>query len=376
MKIIINAFQYAPIITGTDRMAHNFLLELQEIDSDSRYLVVCSNEEYNRSAITNKNFKVIAPFKVPGSRHLQRIYNKLWRILLPVRLKLLSADCYFSFHNMSLPPISVAKRMLVFNLDLIPVVISGYESIHGKSKEELLEDYKKVAERADHFISISEFSKQELCKELGILPEKVSVVHLAINPDFTKNTDISDSQIVPSSYFLTIGGTEPRKNVETVVEAFSRLPEKTQIDNPLVIIGGEWHGISLDKFKNQPNVICLGYVKEQDLPGLYKHAKGFIFASKYEGFGFTILEAMANSVPVISSNSSSLAEVAGESALLFNANDVEQLVKHMQSLMGDPTLSQRLIKLGEERVKKFSWKASTQKLYSIIMNDNSLEQGL
>lgn len=374
MKIIINAFQYAPNITGTDRMAHNFLIELQKIDIENSYIIVCSNESYNRSAITNSNFRVIAPLKIPGTTLIQRIYNKFWRTVLPLRLKLLNADCYLSFHNMSLPSIQVAKRLFVFNLDLIPIVIPGYESIHGKSKDELIEDYKKIAKRADHFISISEFSKDELCQELGVKPEDVSVIHLAVDPDFASKAELKNPLLNPGEYLLTIGGTEPRKNVETVVRAFTQLPEELQKKHPLVIIGGEWHGISLDKFKAYPNIICLGYVNEEELPGLYKNAKVFIFASEYEGFGFTILEAMVSGTPVISSNSSSLTEVAMNGALLFNPHDTTQLANHINSLLLDPSVPNSLVNMGNKRVKKFSWEASAKKLHSIIMNDKPLEQ--
>jgi glycosyltransferase involved in cell wall biosynthesis len=366
MKIIINAFQYAPTITGTDRMAHNFLLELQKIDTENRYIVICSNESYNRSSLTNRNFKIIAPLKLPASKLLQRIYNKLWRVTLPLRLKLLNADCYFSFHNMSLPPISIAKRMIVFNLDLIPLVLPGYESIHGKSKEELKDEYKKIARRANHFISISEFSKNELCQELGVDKNKVSVIHLAINEGFTKDTELKNPLLSTGRYILTIGGTEPRKNVATVVESFSKLPQNLQEEFPLAIIGGEWHGISLDAFRQTPNVLCLGYVPEEELSGLYKNARAFIFASEYEGFGFTILEAMASGVPVITSTSSSLAEVAGNGALLFDAHDTDQLSDHIKTLLTDPTVSTRLIELGNQRVNEFSWSDAARKLHSII----------
>jgi glycosyltransferase involved in cell wall biosynthesis len=347
-------------------MAHNFLVELQKIDNANKYTIICSNESYNRSAISAKNFSVIAPLRMPGSKLVQRIYNKIWRSLLPLRLRLLNADCYFSFHNMTLPPISVAKRMVVFNLDLIPIVLSGYESIHHKSKTELVEEYKQVAKRADHVISISEFSKKELCQELGVEEERVSVVHLAVSPDFVKDLTLSNKTLEPKRYLLTIGGTEPRKNVDNVVHAFSQLSKQLQERFPLVVIGGEWHGIKLDSFKAHPNVVCLGYVKEQDLPGLYKNAKAFIFASEYEGFGFTILEAMATGTPVISATGSSLDEVAGNATLTFDPKNSQELSQRINQVLVDSELELRLIASGKEQNERFSWEKSAKKLYEII----------
>lgn len=376
MKIIINAFQYAPTITGTDRMAHNFLIELQKLDSENRYVVVCSNESYNRSAITSHNFTVIKPSTLPFGSFVQRVYNKLWRILLPVRLKLLGADIYFSFHNMQLPGIRVAKRMVVFNLDLIPIVLPGYESIHRKNKQELIEQYKKIAARADHFLSISEFSKNELCHELAIDADKVSVIHLAVSPDFATNAKLLTPGLTSGNYLLTIGGTEPRKNVETVVKAFTQLPPELQLRYPLAIIGGAWHGLGLEKFNQHPNIHCLGYVKENELPGLYKNAAAFIFASEYEGFGFTILEAMAAGTPVINAHGSSLDEVAGKATLTFDAKNASQLSEQITLLLSDDTLHARLIELGDEQSKAFSWEKSALKLHDIITGNNSLEHNL
>lgn len=366
MRIIINAFQYAHTVTGTDRMAHNFLTELQKIDTTNEYFVICSIESYNRSAIKNENFKVIKPLELSGNQLLQRIYNKLWRTLLPVRLKLLGADCYFSFHNMSLPQISVAKRMIVFNLDLIPIVLPGYESIHKKSRDALTEEYRKIAERADHFISISEFSKNELNQLLGVAKDKVSVVHLAARPDFGQDAQLENPELRAGKYLLTIGGTEPRKNVETVVHAFIELPTELQQSYPLVIVGGEWHGISLEKLRAHPHIKCLGYVHEDELPGLYKNARAFVFASEYEGFGFTILEAMAAGTPVISSNSTSLEEVAGNAALLFEPHDIFALKQHIESVIKDTGLSKRLVDAGQTRLREFSWTNSAKKLHEVI----------
>ena len=369
MKIIINAFQYSPDITGTDRMAHSFLSHLQEIDPTNKYIVVCSDESYNRSAITGANFSVISPLQLHCGRLIQRVYNKLWRTILPYRLMIRRADVYFSFHNMSLPRQQVATKMLAFNLDLIPVVIDGYSAIHRKSKEELLEEYKMVAARADHFISISEFSKNELCKLLDVEASRVTVIPLAVNESFTSSSNKLRTELKPKKYLLTIGGTEPRKNVSTIVEAFQKLPEQLQAKFPLVIMGGEWHGISIENFRSTPNVICLGYVPESELVSLYKNCTAFVFASVYEGFGFTVLEAMASNVPVISSDASSLAEVAHDAALTFEPNDVEMLSKHLETVLTNPNIANQLVDRGRKRVAEFSWEISTRQLLTIITND-------
>jgi glycosyltransferase involved in cell wall biosynthesis len=365
--IIIDAYQYAPNITGSDRMGANFLRELQKIDHENRYYVLCSQEPYIPGIIINDNFTVIKPLKLPAPRIVTRIINKLWRHAISLRLLLLRADTYYSFHNMKLPRRRVAKRMIASNLDLIPLVLDEYKGLGRLSFEQQKQEFERVASSADAFVSISDFSKHELCSALAVPEERVSVIYLAADPRFTTGQPSASTLTLPNAFIFTIGGSEPRKNVAAVVGAFSKLPERLQRTFPLLIAGGEWHGRSLDPLKVNPNVTTLGYVSEDDLLALYEHAAAFVFASTYEGFGFTILEAMACGTPVLSATGSSLDEVAGEAAITFHPSDVTGLRKSLERVLSDEQLRQDMSAKGTSQSAQFSWEKSALQLHALLV---------
>lgn len=368
LRIIIDAYQYTPIITGTDRMAHNFLEHLQSIDITNHYYVICSERDYVPGVIHAPNFTVIRPPALPGPSSLKRLLYKAWRTLVYNGIILLRADTYISFHNLRAPKFRVAKKIIVSDLDLIPLVLDEYKKLGRLKESQVRASFQAAADRADAFMSISEFSKRELVLLLRIEPAKVEVIYLAPDNKFTDKPDRDGVflKTLPKSFLLTLGGSEPRKNVKTVVAAYSLLPPDLQARFPLLIVGGEWHGIPLEQLQLNDNIQLLGYVDEDALAALYRNSTAFIFASRYEGFGFTILEAMASGTAVISSNSSSLAEVAGQAALLFDPEDIKMLGSHIESVLAEPQLREKLIGLGKQQAEKFTWETSAEKLYALL----------
>lgn len=256
--------------------------------------------------------------------------------------------------------------MIASNLDLIPLRLDEYMGLGRLTPAKLRASFERVANQADKIMSISHFSKRELCDLLYVDKRKVEVIYLATDPKFSTTGNHASATHVPTRFIFTLGGSEPRKNVKTVVEAYNLLPPKLQAEYPLLIAGGVWHGRPLESLKVNSHVQLLGYVSEDDLAVLYKHSTAFVFASIYEGFGFTILEAMASGTPVISANSSSLAEVAGDAALLFDPTDTTTLTQHLQTLLTDPKMRQKLAVSGSRQVKKFSWTESAKKLHTLL----------
>jgi glycosyltransferase involved in cell wall biosynthesis len=368
-KIIIDAYQDSNFITGTDRMAYNFLRGLQKIDKVNRYYVICSTRDYIPAAITNKNFKVIKPPRISFSANLEKISSRVWRQFIIHFLTVLQCDVFYSFRNMFLPRFRVAKKMIASNLDLIPIVLSEYKDIGRLNSEQLRKRWLKVATCADAFMSISQYSKHELCQVLHVQPEKVTVIYLAVDPLFGSNSN----KVMPvhnryKNFLLTIGGSEPRKNASLVVKAFALLPEELQKKHPLLIIGGEWQGRSLEHLQQNQYIHTLGFVSDEALAVLYKQAIVFIFASKYEGFGFTVLEAMASKVPVLSANSSSLQEIVRDNAIMFDPNDSAELASKIANLLTDQEFRNEAIKKGQEIVRNFSWENSSTQLYELLTN--------
>lgn len=363
MKIVINAYQYSPNITGTDRMARAFIDTLQSLDKKNHYIILCSNIAYTRSSITTDNFTILSPPKLP----MQRIVSKLWRTFIPLRVLFLKADVYLSFHNMQLPRLRLAKRMLAYNLDIIPAVLEGYAEAQGQNKRSIIKKYRRVINKADHLVSISHFSKSELIHYLNAPANKITVVPLAVDEKFW--TEKSNNQfLLPDSFLLTLGGSEPRKNVQMVIDSFALLPAKFQEKHPLYIVGGNWKGKTLDLPKKSKHIHNLGYIPDEDLRALYNNATLFIFASTYEGFGFTVLEAMAGGAPVLGANASSIPEVAAGAATLFDPDDKSTLSTLISSTTKDPQRRALLSSMGSERLSHYSWKKSTEQLLDIITN--------
>lgn len=369
-KIIIDAFQHSSSVTGTDRMSYNFLKELQKLDTTNMYYVLCSRRPYVRSAVTAPNFKVIKPSFLSALPFLGRYFNYVWRRLSKIWLISKRADVYYSFHNMQLPGRRLAKRMIASNLDLIPILLDEYKNLGRIDFEEQMAGYQRVVGMADAFVSISNYSKRELCETLGADASKVTVIHLAADPTFLNRGETGRAPNgITKKYIFTIGGSEPRKNVQTIVAAYNKLATTIQNEYQLVIAGGQWHHKLLKELRLNDNIITLGYVSDSDLPLLYSGSSCFVFASTYEGFGFAILEAMACGTPVINATGSSLDEVAGSATLTFKPDNAKQLSNHMEELLGNKNLKKKLISAGYEQNKKFSWKSSTAKLHALLIQD-------
>ena len=359
MKIVLNSYQYDVRLTGTDRMACNFINGLQKIDTENMYYVICSDETYIPSSISSTNFFVLKPNISLGNSFIESLYKKIWIRYIHLKVGLMRPDVYISFHNMRLPLLRVAKLRIASNLDLIPIVLNEYSKLSNKLNGQI----KKTAKTADKFLSISNFSKEELIRVLGVKPHKINVIQLAADDTFSKHQRISFD--VPKNYILTIGGSEPRKRVKDVVSAFNKLPLYFQKQYPLLVVGGDWHGKKLDNIDN-PNIHMLGYVDDNDLPGLYQNASVFVFASEYEGFGFAILEAMTAKTPVITSDATSLNEVAGSAALKFKPGDIDQLATHIEKVLKNDDLAKDLIAKGTRQAKKFSWHKSATELHKLL----------
>lgn len=212
--------------------------------------------------------------------------------------------------------------------------------------------------RSDRIITISEFSKSELIKYYQVPAEKIIVTPLACSDKFR----ILDSENIEKvkikyqlerPYILTIGGSEYRKNIKTVLKAYDvDLNQKYD----LIIVGGSWRGLDLaNDYKNTKGIKFLTGISDDDLVALYNGATVFVYASIYEGFGLPLLEAMHCGTPVVAANTSSLPEVAGEAAIYFKALSVEDLKRKLDLVLHDEKLKTNLVDKGLSRSQLFSW---------------------
>lgn len=232
---------------------------------------------------------------------------------------------------------------------------------------------RREATEADTIIAVSEFTKGQLIEEYGINKAKIEVIHEAAPPHlrplhFPKSFEIIKRRYnLPDSYFLCLSTIEPRKNVAGIISAYLAWQEDTKVNVGLVIAGKKFPNIfSETKLKEHPNICMTGFIEEEDKSLLYQHALVFIYPSFYEGFGLPILEAMQCGTPVITSDATSMPEVAGDAALLVNPNEVKELKNAMHEIYKDNQLRAALIQKGIMRAKEFSWKKAAKRFLDIL----------
>ena len=230
---------------------------------------------------------------------------------------------------------------------------------------------------AGQIISISHSTKADLLALPGMTGERIHVVPLARGHDTSSGeragAEVTDLRsrygLGPSPYVLTVGTLEPRKNQEALVRAFQELSPSFP-NLKLVLAGGQGWGAEklLQAVKESPardRIELLGKVPSQDLPALYAGAEVFAFPSLYEGFGLPVLEAMAAGTPVLTSNTSSLPEVAGDAALLVDPHSLDSIRQGLERLLEDESLRKTLVQRGRDREQTFTWQRTAEETLSV-----------
>ena len=239
-------------------------------------------------------------------------------------------------------------KLIITVHDLTPLIFPQYHNWKRRIFFRLL--LKHIISMSDAIIVDSQSTKKDVSTFFSTPENKINVVHLASDMK-PNNVQLPSKYGIKGDYLLYVGTVEPRKNLSRLIEAFHQLDQKLK----LVIVGvSGWDNKAVYKTKN-PNIIFTGYVPEEDLPVFYCNAKLLIYPSLYEGFGFPILEAMNCGCPVITSNVSSMPEVAGDAALLVDPYSVEEIKRAVQKLLSDAQLRKRLIDNGMRQAMRFSW---------------------
>lgn len=220
--------------------------------------------------------------------------------------------------------------------------------------------------RADRVIVPTAFVRDELTELLDVRPDRIRVVHEGVPQPAAPVPDAETARILKTAgleidrYLLSVGTREPRKNLETLVAAYTQLPERVRARFPLVIVGGKgWaHGDTdrrIERLRRRNQAVVLGYVADETLRALYAGASGFAYMSWYEGFGLPPLEAMAAGAPVVTSTAGALVEVTGSAALHTPPGDVDAMTATLNRLLHDQDLREALGRQGRDRATQFSW---------------------
>lgn len=260
------------------------------------------------------------------------------------------------------------------------------ETVKSRTRHWLNLVLKKSCNRADIIVTVSQFSKDELVRYLGVPKEKIRVMHLGVDQSKFSNHQsreridaVREKYHIKERYYLYLGTIEPRKNIKRLLEAYGRLHDKMSNAPQLVLAGGRgW--LCDDIYETAKaldlgdDILFTGYVEEGEAPVLLAGAMAFLFPSLYEGFGIPPLEAMACGTPVLSADKASLPEVLGDAALLINPESVDEICMGMERLAVDGALRSELSRKGSERVKIYTWERSAHILKGIYEELVTLEE--
>lgn len=234
---------------------------------------------------------------------------------------------------------------------------------------------KYSAKNAKKIFTISEFSKNDIIKEYKVESKDVVVTYPGIKQELSIwNKVLSMDELkkkfgIDKEYILFVGTLQPRKNIEKLIEAFSKLDK----DILLIVVGKKgWLYEDIlkapQKFRISEKVKFLDFVSDKELQGLYKNALCFVLPSLYEGFGLPILEAMKNGCPVLTSNVSSLPEAGGDAALYFDPENADEISKTIKKVIEDKGLRDEMIRKGYAQVKKFSWEKTARETLKVLQD--------
>ncbi len=232
----------------------------------------------------------------------------------------------------------------------------------------------RFMQRAEKIVTVSEATRHDVI-ESGIDPGKVSVSYNGANPRFTVQGEedrqrIREEFTQGEAYFLYVGAIHPRKNVTRLVRAFTRFKATTGQPHRLVLLGrmawmAEDTRAAIAESAYRDEIIQVGY-QGDDLPAFYSGAEALVYVSLFEGFGIPIVEAMGCETAVITSDRSSMAEVAGDAAILVDPESEGAIAEGMARLVQEPGLRTTLIQRGQERRKQFDWDRTAREVWSLL----------
>jgi glycosyltransferase involved in cell wall biosynthesis len=352
---------------GIAMYIYNLVSNLTVIDKANEYTLV--HHYKTQDDIYQANRELIIPYpKIP----LQKTIGE--NLFLPLKLRKYDFDIVHELSQKSSFVVNLsAKRILTIH-DLTPLL---FPQTHSKFVV-FLHRYllPRASKNADKIIAASVNTKRDIIKHLKVPEDKIEVIYYGRDERFIvlSEKEVEEARAkydLPQRYILSVCTLEPRKNMPTLIKAYHKLRGKG-IEHKLVVVGAKGWKYSrifqtVRELGLENDITFLGYVSNQDLPGIYNLADLFVFPSLYEGFGLPPLEAMACGCPVITSNTSSLPEVVGDAAIMTDPYNVDEIANAMYEVLTNQALRKEMLEKGLNRAKTFSWdKAAreTMKVYN------------
>ena len=366
-RILVSNFR-GGILVYTERLIE----QLSLIDRRNQYqLLFCGLrlDPHGVSPPTGPNFK---RYVLPLPDREFRGHAMLWtELALPAFFRAGRPDIYHLPARHELTSSTRVKKV---------ITVHDLRTLHIQDGDpQDLDTLRRSCERADHVITISGFTRDDLVRAFRIPERKITVVPLGVDADFVRLGDGQRAQVealmqrlgLARPYFLSLG-LVPRKNIDGQLEAFARFAHRGDF---ALVLAGHLGGDHVERYRQrivelgiQDDVILPGPVSLEELVLLYNGAHAFLFPSLLEGFGIPVLEAMACGAPVITSNGSALPEVCGGAALLVDPRDSGEMCEAMTRLAEDDSLRRDLQARGLARVAEFSWERMARGVLKVYEN--------
>jgi glycosyltransferase involved in cell wall biosynthesis len=325
------------------------------IDENNEYILFLDEDDFDSYTITNENFSK-KPLRA-------KVFSIEEQFQLVSRARKERLDLFHSPHFVV--PLLWRRNLVTTIYDLIPLIYS--ESLPSTASRVYCYIMMRAAARKSRkVITDSYHTQRDIVKYLKIPETKVKVIYGGVNENYRPVENertlrkVKERYKTSEKFIFYIGQWKPHKNILRLMRAFHKLKIKTGIPHKLVIGGrkdprySEIPALARD-LELEEDIIFSGYIPEEDLPALYSAAELFVLPSLYEGFGLPLLEAMACGTPVVSSNASSLPEIARNAAIFVNPDSVEEIAQAIQEVLKDRKLREKLIQKGLKRARLFTW---------------------
>ncbi len=371
---------------GYGRFTKDLLTALLELDHSNEYVFITDSFTASSCEFPGNASKVIVPLSESPTQAAssagRRSLGDMAKMSLAVSREQLDIFFYPSVYTYY-PVFSSARKIVAIH----DVIAEQYpELIFRNRRNRLFWNLKTslAVRQADTILTVSQFSRQGIASHFGVNSDRIRVISEGSNSSFSPvndeellNTSLSKYGLTGETRFiLYVGGIAPHKNLGVLIQAFSALITKPRFGDIKLVLVGDYENdvftmdddirgeMNSPAFKS--NMIFTGYIPDEDLNYLYNAAQVFVLPSFCEGFGLPALEAMSCGTAIIGSNTTSIPEVAGDAGLYFDPNNEAELTQHLQDILADDILRDRLEKQSLERAATFSWQRSAQEMLEIL----------
>lgn len=381
MKVILGCDPLLAPLTGIGNYTQQIAKGLAASDRVDDFKLFAHGKFFTEKIYGENEVGATSTFKPPTLLSRARVflaksemavsaYSKVVPLIEKAKLNRYQ-DFIFHSPNFILPNFSGRKIVTIHDLSTLK-----FPQFHPASRVKFVNAaIERAVESAEHFITDTEFIRNELIQYFNLPPEKVSAIPLAASKNYCVKSEGECAQVLSRfdllyrGFFLFVSTIEPRKNLMTILEAMEAYAS-SQKHMPLVIVGGKgWNSnaihTKIEQLQRKGIVRYFGYVEQYSLEVLLASAKALVFPSRYEGFGLPVLEAMQSGTPVLTSYNSAMSEVTGQAGLLVQHEDPNDIKLGLIKLSSDEEFVDNITHKGLQRADEYSWEKTVKKTIDI-----------